>query len=176
MKILVVDDHTLIREALRGVLQELKPEAGVIDASSCREALELAQANAAELDLVLFDLGLPDGDGFETLGELRDLYPAVAIVVLSASKGSRQRDQGARSGCARLHPEIGLAGRHGERPAIGVCRGNLCSAGDFAALTKAPMSCARVCPDVALRAWADGTANRRACTHDAGEEQQSCLP
>jgi DNA-binding NarL/FixJ family response regulator len=86
MKILVVDDHTLIREALRGVLQELKPEAGVIDASSCREALELAQANAAELDLVLLDLGLPDGDGFDTLGELRDLYPAVAIVVLSASK------------------------------------------------------------------------------------------
>ena len=86
MKILVVDDHALIREALRGVLQELKPEAGVIDASSCREALELAQANAAELDLVLLDLGLPDGDGFDTLGELRDLYPAVAIVVLSASK------------------------------------------------------------------------------------------
>ena len=86
MKILVVDDHTLIREALRGVLQELKPEAGVIDASSCREALQLAQANAGELDLVLFDLGLPDGDGFDTLSELRDLYPAVAIVVLSASK------------------------------------------------------------------------------------------
>jgi DNA-binding NarL/FixJ family response regulator len=86
MKILVVDDHTLIREALRGVLQELKPEAGVIDASSCREALQLAQANAGELDLVLFDLGLPDGDGFDTLRELRDLYPAVAIVVLSASK------------------------------------------------------------------------------------------
>ena len=86
MKILVVDDHALIREALRGVLQELKPEAGVIDASSCREALQLAQANAGELDLVLFDLGLPDGDGFDTLGELRDLYPAVAIVVLSASK------------------------------------------------------------------------------------------
>lgn len=86
MKILVVDDHTLIREALRGVLQELKPEAGVIDATSCREALQLAQANAGELDLVLFDLGLPDGDGFDTLSELRDLYPAVAIVVLSASK------------------------------------------------------------------------------------------
>jgi len=86
MKILVVDDHMLIREALRGVLQELKPEAGVIDASSCHEALQLAQANAGELDLVLFDLGLPDGDGFDTLGELRDLYPAVAIVVLSAFK------------------------------------------------------------------------------------------
>jgi DNA-binding NarL/FixJ family response regulator len=86
MKILIVDDHALIREALHGVLQELKPEAGVIDASSCREALQLAQAHAGELDLVLFDLSLPDGDGFDTLGELRDLYPAVAIVVLSASQ------------------------------------------------------------------------------------------
>ena len=86
MKILIVDDHALIRDALRGVLQELKPEAAVIDASSCREALQLAQANAGELDLVLLDLGLPDGDGFDTLGELRDLYPAVAIVVLSASQ------------------------------------------------------------------------------------------
>jgi DNA-binding NarL/FixJ family response regulator len=94
MKILVVDDHTLIREALRGVLQELKPEADVMDASSCREALELAQANAGELDLILLDLSLPDGDGFDTLGELRDLYPAVAIVVLSAS---RDRDSVTRA-------------------------------------------------------------------------------
>src|SRR5262245_53039762 len=94
MKILVVDDHALIREALGGVLQELKPEASVIEASSCREALQLAQANAGELGLVLLDLGLPDGDGFDTLGELRDLYPAVAIVVLSAS---RDRDSVTRA-------------------------------------------------------------------------------
>jgi DNA-binding NarL/FixJ family response regulator len=86
MKILVVDDHALIREALRGVLQELKPEADVIDASSCREALQLAQTHSPELELVLLDLSLPDGDGFATLRELRDLYPAVAIVVLSAAQ------------------------------------------------------------------------------------------
>ena len=86
MKILIVDDHALIREALRGVLQELKPEADIIDAASCHEALQLAQANAGDLDLVLFDLSLPDGDGFDTLSALRDLYPAVAIVVLSASQ------------------------------------------------------------------------------------------
>src|SRR5260370_704165 len=51
MKILVVDDHTLIREARRGVLQELKPEAGVIDASRGRGALELATMSAGELGL-----------------------------------------------------------------------------------------------------------------------------
>ena len=86
MKILIVDDHTLIREALGGVLLELRPDAAVVEASDCREALELVHENAAELDLIVFDLGLPDGDGFEALGELRALYPGVAIIVLSASK------------------------------------------------------------------------------------------
>ena len=100
MKILVVDDHALIREALRGVLLELKSDVTVIDASSCREALQLAEANATELGLILFDLGLPDGDGFDALGELCDKYPAIAIVVLSASKDrdsvTRALERGAR--------------------------------------------------------------------------------
>lgn len=86
MKILVVDDHVLIREALRSVLQELRPDAVVIDASSCVEATNLASVHSGELELILLDLGLPDGDGFKLLADLRSLYPAVAAVVLSAAK------------------------------------------------------------------------------------------
>jgi DNA-binding NarL/FixJ family response regulator len=86
MKILVVDDHALIREALRGVIGELRSDAVILDASDCSEAMRLAAANAAELELILLDLGLPDGDGFEILAELRARYPAVAVVVLSATK------------------------------------------------------------------------------------------
>lgn len=88
MKILIVDDHSLIREALRGVLQELRPDGVVIESSSCGEAMRLASAHAEELELILLDLGLPDGDGFEALDELRTLYPAVAVVVLSGAKDS----------------------------------------------------------------------------------------
>ena len=94
MKILVVDDHALIREALRGVLGELWPDAEILDAPDCGEAMRLATASAADLELILLDLGLPDGDGFEILAELRALYPAVAIVVLSATK---DRDSVTRS-------------------------------------------------------------------------------
>jgi DNA-binding NarL/FixJ family response regulator len=86
MKILIVDDHALIREALGGVLRELRPDVEIIEASIGRDAMLLAEANADDLDLILLDLGLPDGDGVETLRELRARYPAVAIVVLSASK------------------------------------------------------------------------------------------
>lgn len=94
MKILVVDDHALIREALRGVLGELRPDATVLDASDCREAMRIAAESADGLELILLDLGLPDGDGFEILADLRALYPAVAIVVLSATK---DRDSVTRS-------------------------------------------------------------------------------
>src|SRR5216684_9191526 len=83
MKILVVDDHALIREALRGVLKEVKGDAAVLEASDCRQAMQLI-AEHADLSLILLDLTLPDRDGFSVLAELRERYPTISIVVLSA--------------------------------------------------------------------------------------------
>jgi DNA-binding NarL/FixJ family response regulator len=83
MKILVVDDHVLIRDALRGVLKELKDEAAIIEAPDARHAMTLVKQHS-DLQLVLLDLSLPDRDGFEVLAELRELYPAISVVVLSA--------------------------------------------------------------------------------------------
>jgi len=83
MKILVVDDHVLIRDALRGVLKELKPDADVLEASDCRQAMALIAENADDLGLILLDLGLPDRDGFSALAEIRERYPDIAVAVLS---------------------------------------------------------------------------------------------
>lgn len=85
MKILVVDDHVLIREALHGVLKELRPGCTVFEASDCRQAMQVAGEHA-DLELILLDLALPDGDGFAVLAELRARHPTVTIVVLSAVK------------------------------------------------------------------------------------------
>jgi len=82
MKILIVDDHVLIREALRGVLNQLKPDATVLEAADCRQAMRLV-AEDPDLSLVLLDLNLPDRDGFAVLSELRTRYPALSVVVLS---------------------------------------------------------------------------------------------
>ena len=82
MKILVVDDHVLIREAVRGVLKELKPDADVLEASDSRQAMQVI-ADHPDLALLLLDLNLPDRDGFELLAELRQRHPATSIVVLS---------------------------------------------------------------------------------------------
>ncbi len=83
MKILVVDDHVLIREALRGVLTELQPDAEVVDASDGSQAMRLL-GEGDDIALVLLDLHLPDRDGLAMLSELRAQYPYVPVVVLSA--------------------------------------------------------------------------------------------
>jgi DNA-binding NarL/FixJ family response regulator len=82
MKILIVDDHALIRDALRGVLKKLQRGATVLEASDCGQAMATIE-NHPDITLILLDLTLPDRDGFSVLAELRERYPAIAIVVLS---------------------------------------------------------------------------------------------
>src|SRR5262245_28374426 len=81
MKILLVDDHALIRDALRGVLLELVEDAIVLEAPDCRQAMQLIEQHP-DLYLILLDVA-PDRDGFLALAEVRERYPAISIVVLS---------------------------------------------------------------------------------------------
>ncbi len=84
MKILIVDDHPLIREALRHVLTALDDKFDLLEAEDGATAFAAVDAHP-ELDLVLLDLALPDVDGFDALAQLRETHPGVPIVVLSAS-------------------------------------------------------------------------------------------
>jgi DNA-binding NarL/FixJ family response regulator len=84
MKFLLIDDHVLIREALRGVLKELRRDADVLAAANCDQAKRLVEEHS-DLEVILLDLNLPDGDGFHLLAQLREQYPAISIIVLSAS-------------------------------------------------------------------------------------------
>jgi DNA-binding NarL/FixJ family response regulator len=83
MKVLLVDDHVLIRDALRGVLKELSGDVTVLEASDCREAMRLIEVHP-DLHLILLDLNLPDRDGFSVLADLRKRYATISLVVLSA--------------------------------------------------------------------------------------------
>jgi len=82
MKILVVDDHVLIREALRGLFGELRPEATVLEAPDAARAMQVL-AEQPDIALILLDLSLPDRDGLGLLAELRARYPGISVVVLS---------------------------------------------------------------------------------------------
>ena len=75
MKFLLIDDHVLIREALRGVLKELRRDATVLEAATCRQAEQLVEEHG-DLEVILLDLNLPDGDGFRVLAQWREHHPA----------------------------------------------------------------------------------------------------
>ena len=88
MRILIVDDHPLVREALRGTLLALVPDATFLEAADATGAARALREHA-DVDLVVLDLGLPDRDGLDVLAELRDTRPALPVVVLSADEDGR---------------------------------------------------------------------------------------
>ena len=84
MKFLLVDDHALIREAVRGVLREIDEGATIFEASRWGDAARLLDEHS-DLALVLLDLGLPDRDGFAALEEARAHHPKIPVVILSGN-------------------------------------------------------------------------------------------
>jgi DNA-binding NarL/FixJ family response regulator len=85
VKVLVVDDHPLILEALRHVLAQLETALEVFEASSAEAGRRLVDEHP-DASLALLDLALPGADGFELLADFRAAHPAVPVVVLSASE------------------------------------------------------------------------------------------
>ena len=84
MKVLLIDDHPLILAALQTVIRGLGDDVTVVGVATDREARATLKGDP-DYDLVLLDLYLGEADGFELLAELRGLYPALPIVVVSAS-------------------------------------------------------------------------------------------
>lgn len=84
MRVLVVDDHPILHEVLGAVARAVFREACVRFAKSLEEAFE--HAHAEPPDLTLFDLGLPGCAGLDALSAFRTRFPAVRIVVVSATE------------------------------------------------------------------------------------------
>lgn len=84
MKILVVDDHALVREGLQQVLQGLREQVEVLQAANCSQAFDLALMHV-DLDLILLDYHLPDMTGLEALRVLGLRHPELPVLMLSAS-------------------------------------------------------------------------------------------
>lgn len=87
MKILLADDHALIREGLGHVLRRLDGDAVIVDAANCDEALQVVELHA-DFDVVLLDVAMPGMNGLEGLTRLRKRLPSTPIVILSALEDS----------------------------------------------------------------------------------------
>ena len=99
MKILLVDDHKLVRAGLVLVLKQMEDGVDLIEAGTGREAVDAFKANG-DLDLVLMDLDLPDGSGLEALSAIHAENATLPVVILSAMEDqtmvARAMELGAR--------------------------------------------------------------------------------
>ena len=82
MRILIVDDHALVRRGLYYVVKEGFPDADVMEAESSAAALE-SMRTSAKVDLALVDVRMPDLDGLELLKALKVDWPDMPVIMLS---------------------------------------------------------------------------------------------
>lgn len=83
MKILVTDDHPIMRDALKITLGAIVPEAEIFSTGKLDEAVALGRQHAP--DLIILDLGLPEHSGIEALTRLREELPEARVVVFSGA-------------------------------------------------------------------------------------------
>ena len=98
MKILVVDDHAVVRQGMASLLVDRGAAGQVLQAAGLDEGLGLAAAHP-DLDAVIHDLNLPDARGTSAIAAFARLRPDLPVIILSASEDPgdvrRALDQGA---------------------------------------------------------------------------------
>src|SRR5512132_4265469 len=82
MRILIVDDHALVRRGMNYVVKEGFPDADVVEAESSAAALE-ALRTGGKVDLALVDVRMPDLDGLELLRAIKTEWEDMPVIMIS---------------------------------------------------------------------------------------------
>jgi len=108
MKMLLADDHPLMREGVRLVLSQLEPPVEIIEAHDYPSLFERA-AGHADLDLALVDLNMPGFVGIQGISRFRSRFPDIPLVVLSASESQHDIRSALEAGALGYIPKAAPA-------------------------------------------------------------------
>lgn len=81
IKILIADDHPIVRNGLKQIISDEKDMEVVCEASNAEEALNLLDRN--EVDVVILDISMPKLSGFEALEQIKKTFPKLPVLMLS---------------------------------------------------------------------------------------------
>lgn len=104
MKVLVVDDHSIVRDGLAALLEQVNPEFEVFQAGDAEEGLQLLD-QVGDFDLVILDLFIPGVDGFEAISAFGLKRPEIPVIVLSSSEDSDDVRKALASGALGYVPK-----------------------------------------------------------------------
>jgi DNA-binding NarL/FixJ family response regulator len=108
MRILLADDHALIRAGLRSELSDLHAGVQFVEAWDVA-SLEDALASTDELDLALVDLSMPGMQGAETIAALRERHPSVPLVIVSGVDAASVAHGVLQAGAAGFIPKSAMS-------------------------------------------------------------------
>ena len=95
--VLLVDDHSIVRQGLKNLI-ELEADLNVTgEAASGLEALNLVRANS--YDVMVLDISMPDKNGVDTLHDLKHIAPKLPVLILSGYAEAQYALNLMRSGC-----------------------------------------------------------------------------
>ena len=98
IRVLLADDHTLVRAGIRSLLENITGVEVVGEAGEGREVLRLAEA--LRPDLVVLDVGMPGLNGLEVAGHLASLDASIRVLILSMHSSEEYVLRALRTGCA----------------------------------------------------------------------------
>lgn len=104
MKLLIVDDHPIVREGLAAVLRQAGPDTTVLQAGGGAEGLDLAAANT-DLDAVFLDLAMPEMGGLAAIRQFGARRPDLPVIVLSSSEDAEDVRRALASGALGYVPK-----------------------------------------------------------------------
>lgn len=104
LRILIIDDHEIFRDGLGAMLSRLDPNLHLYSASTLSEASEVLE-DVLDLDLILSDFSLPDGDGIRFIRDIKDQYPEVPLVLMSGHESSKIATQSLTAGASGFIPK-----------------------------------------------------------------------
>jgi DNA-binding NarL/FixJ family response regulator len=81
MRVLIADDHSIVRRGVREILEEALLSLEVYEASSAAETLKVVREDI--FDIVLLDISFPDGSGLDVLRQIRAFSPQIRVLLLS---------------------------------------------------------------------------------------------
>ena len=103
IRVLLVDDHTIVRAGIRALLEKLPGVAVSGEASDGREALDLMKAQ--QPDVVLLDITMPGLDGLQALARMTRDFPHVRVIILSEKYEDEYVWQALKSGASGYLPK-----------------------------------------------------------------------
>jgi DNA-binding NarL/FixJ family response regulator len=103
VRVLIADDHALVRAGIRALVEKIEGVAVVGEAGKGKEALELLKE--VKPNLMLLDITMPEGGGFDVLDQVTKNFPEIRVIVLTVHEAGEYAIRALREGAAGFLPK-----------------------------------------------------------------------